>query len=59
MLLNSDEMILDNCNHYLSCDQMPSEAEVMRMMDEHQDVIREIEQINPAFVGIALMKIGS
>jgi hypothetical protein len=47
-----DEIILDNRNHYLSCEQLPSEAEVRQVLDEHQDIIQEIEQINPGFVGV-------
>jgi len=49
-----DEMILDNRNHYLSCEQLPTKDEVRQVMDEHQDVIKEIEQINPGFVGVEI-----
>jgi len=49
-----DNIVLDNRNHYLSCDQLPSEAEVMQVMDEHQDVVKRIEQINPGFVGVEM-----
>lgn len=49
-----DEIVLDNRNHYLSCEQQPAEAEVRRVMDEHQDVIKKIEQINPGFVGVEM-----
>jgi len=47
-----DGVILDNRNHYLSCDQLPSEAEVRRVMEAHQDIIEKIKQINPGFVGV-------
>jgi hypothetical protein len=49
-----DEIILDNRNHYLSCNQLPLEVEVRRMVEEHQDVIKRIEQINPGFVGVEM-----
>ena len=49
-----DEVILDNRNHYLSCDQLPSEYEVRQVMKAHQDVIEKIEQINPGFVGVEM-----
>ena len=49
-----DEVIMDNRNHYLSCDQLPSEAEVRKVMETHQDVIKKIEQINPGFVGVEM-----
>ena len=47
-----DEVVLDNRNHYLSCEQLPMETEVRRVMEAHQDVIEKIEQINPGFVGV-------
>jgi hypothetical protein len=46
-----DDVILDNRNHYLSCEQLPSEEEVRRVMEAHQDTIEKIEQVNPGFVG--------
>ena len=49
-----DEVILDNRNHYLSCNQLPSEAEVRQVMETYQDVIKKIEQINPGFVGVEI-----
>ena len=49
-----DELILDNRDHYLSCDQLPSEAEARKVMETHQDVIKKIEQINPGFVGVEM-----
>jgi hypothetical protein len=47
-----DDVILDNRNHYLSCEQLPSDSEVRRVMEAHQDVIEKIDQINPGFVGV-------
>jgi len=47
-----DEVVLDNRNHYLSCEQLPSESEVRQVMEAHQDVIERIEQVNPGFVGV-------
>ena len=49
-----DEVILDNRNHYLSCEQLPMEAEVRRVMEAHQDLIVRIEQINPGFIGVEM-----
>jgi len=49
-----DEIILDNRNHYLSCNQLPSEDKVRRVVEEHQSVIKRIEQINPGFVGVEM-----
>jgi len=49
-----DEMILDNRNHYLACQQLPSEGQVRQFIGEHPDVIKKIEQINPGFVGVEI-----
>ena len=49
-----DEVIMDNRNHYLACDQLPSEAEVRQVMEMHQEVIKKIEQVNPGFVGVEI-----
>jgi hypothetical protein len=46
-----DEIVLDNRNHYLPCEQLPSEAEVRRVMEAHESEIQRIEQVNPGFVG--------
>ena len=49
-----DNFIYDNKNHYLPCEKLPSEAEVRKIVQEHQDVISAIEQVNPGFVGVEL-----
>jgi len=49
-----DEIIFDNRNHYLSCEQLPSESEVRQVIEAHQDVIARIKQINPGFVGVEM-----
>ena len=49
-----DEVILDNRNHYFPCEQLPSESEVRRVLEAHQDVVDKIEQINPSFVGVEM-----
>jgi len=47
-----DDVIYDNWNHYLPCEKLPLEAEVRKVVDEHQDIIRKIEQVNPGLVGV-------
>ncbi len=49
-----DETILDNRNHYLSCEQLPAETEVRQVMEANQDSIEKIEQIKPGFVGVEM-----
>jgi Holliday junction resolvasome RuvABC endonuclease subunit len=47
-----DNFILDNENHYLPCEKLPTETEVSKVLQEHQDMIRAIEQVNPGLVGV-------
>lgn len=49
-----DELVLDNRNHYLACEQLPSEAEVTQVMEDHQDALKKIEQVDPGFVGVEM-----
>jgi hypothetical protein len=49
-----DEIILDNRNHYLSCEQLPTDTEVKQVLDQHRDIIEKIEQIHPGFVGVEM-----
>ncbi len=49
-----DNFVLDNKDHYLPCDQLPSEMEVTRILAEHQDVVQRIEQVNPGYVGVEM-----
>jgi hypothetical protein len=49
-----DDAIYDNWNHYLPCEKLPSVAEVESTIREHQQVIHQIEQVNPGFVGIEI-----
>ncbi len=49
-----DDVLYDNKNHYLACDQLPTISEVMKVVENHQDVIQEIEQMKPGFVGVEI-----
>ncbi len=49
-----DNFVYDNKNHYLPCEKLPTEAEVRKIIQEHQDVIQAIEQVNPGLVGIEI-----
>lgn len=53
-----DDVIYDNRNHYLSCGQLPSVSEVEKIIREHQDVIHQIEEVNPGFVGVEINTCG-
>ena len=47
-----DNFIYDNENHYLPCAKLPTEAEVIAIVQQHQDIIQAIEQVNPGLVGV-------
>jgi hypothetical protein len=53
-----DDVIYDNRFHYISCEKLPSIAEVEKALAEHQEVIRQIEAVNPGFVGIEVNTCG-
>ena len=48
------DLIYDNKNHYLPCDKLPTEAEVNRVVQEHQNIIEAIKQVNPGRVGVEI-----
>ena len=49
-----DYFILDNRNHYLSCQDLPPRIEVERIMEQHSDVIQQIQRVAPGFVGVEI-----
>jgi len=49
-----DHFILDNRNHYLSCNDLPTRLEIERIVNQHGDVIQQIEQVAPGFVGLEI-----
>jgi hypothetical protein len=49
-----DNFVLDNKNHYLPCEELPTESDVRRIVEQHQDKIQAIEQVNPGSVGVEI-----
>ena len=49
-----DNFVMDNKNHYLPCDKLPTEAEVNRVVQEHQNTVEAIEKVNSGFVGVEI-----
>ena len=49
-----DHFIMDNRNHYLSCQDLPAKIEVERIVEQHRDVIQRIQQVAPGFVGVEI-----
>ena len=49
-----DRFIMDNHNHYLSCEELPTKVQVERVVEEHRNIIQQIEQVAPGSVGIEI-----
>ena len=49
-----DNFVLDNRNHYLSCQDLPTKIEVERIIAQHRDVVRQIQEVAPGFVGVEI-----
>ena len=49
-----DDFIYDNKNHYLSCEKLPMQNEVTKIISEHQNIIKDIEAVNPGLVGVEI-----
>jgi FKBP-type peptidyl-prolyl cis-trans isomerase 2 len=49
-----DHFIMDNRNHYLSCQDLPIKVEVERVVEEQRDVIQQIQEVAPGFVGVEI-----
>lgn len=47
-----DNVVMDNWNHYLPCEELPSETEVNAILLQHLDMIQKIEQVRPGLVGV-------
>jgi hypothetical protein len=54
-----DNVLYDNRNHYLPCEQLPPVSEVERIAQEYQDAIRQIEALNPGLVGVEVNTCGA
>jgi hypothetical protein len=46
-----DDLLYDNYNHYLSCEDLPLIDEVEAVVAIHKDTLDQIDQINPGLVG--------
>ena len=49
-----DNFIMDNRNHYLACKELPDRFEVERILEQHGDVVQQIQQVAPGFVGVEI-----
>ena len=49
-----NDLVLDNRDHFLPCDRLPTSAEVNRILGEHQDTVEAIKEVNPGFVFVEI-----
>jgi hypothetical protein len=49
-----DNFIMDNRNHYLTCRDLPGKVEVERILEQHADILEQIQQVAPGFVGVEI-----
>jgi len=49
-----DDTVYDSRNHYLPCEKLPTETEVRKVVEEHKEIIQQIEQVNPGWVGVEI-----
>jgi hypothetical protein len=49
-----DNFILNNRNHYLSCEDLPARADVEIVVEQHRDVIQQIREVAPGFVDVEI-----
>jgi hypothetical protein len=48
-----DDIVYDNRNHYVPCDQLPTLAEVESVLANHKDIVKQIEQVDlPGYVQV-------
>lgn len=49
-----DDTVYDSRNHYLPCEKLPTETEVRKVVDEHKEIIQQIERVNPGGAGVEI-----
>ena len=42
-----NDLVLDNKDHFLSCADLPTLAEVEQVVERHRETIDQIKQVNP------------
>ena len=49
-----NDIVLDNHDHFLPCEGLPTSTEVNRIVDEHEDVLKAIKDINPGHIFVEI-----
>jgi hypothetical protein len=45
-----NDIVLDNYDHFLPCEKLPTSAEVNRILDEQEDVLEAMKDVNPGHI---------
>jgi len=46
-----DDLVYDNYNHYLACEDLPALDEVYAAVQAHTDILEQIDHLAPGIVG--------
>ncbi|HUS70019.1 MAG TPA: hypothetical protein VM075_04490 [Anaerolineae bacterium] len=49
-----NDLVLDNRDHFLPCERLPTSAEVSRSLEEHQDTVEASKEVHPGFVFVEM-----
>lgn len=52
-----DNLVLDNRNHYLPCNKLPTRLEVEKVVEAQQETIHKILAVNPGLVGVEVQEV--
>ena len=49
-----NDLVLDNYDHFLPCEKLPTAEEVHRILEEHQDTLDAIQDAHPGHVFVEI-----
>jgi hypothetical protein len=49
-----NDLVLDNRDHFLPCERLPTSAEVHRILEEHWDTVEAIKEVHPGHVFVEI-----
>ena len=49
-----NDVVLDNYDHFLPCERLPTSTEVYRIAEEHEGVLKAIKDVNPGHIFVEI-----
>ena len=49
-----NDIVLDNYDHFLPCEKLPTSAEVNRIAEGHEDVLKSIKEVHPGHIFVEI-----